>query len=177
MVIFAVIVISLVGCKPESFNKKYAGTGVWEVGDGIPPSIFCDPNGNDCKENWISTDLAPGVVQYYFSIYDYTPPSQRAISEINLDRKNPMVQAAIFLYYKNHFNPKDYFVNENWAILFPEIKSDNGLVQLINSGSFDLLFVENDESLLFVKDKAKGYTVDNVLFACQTNFKLELPKK
>jgi hypothetical protein len=159
-------------CQQNEFNDKYTGTLVWPLGDGMPNDITCEPNGNNCHRGFITDNLAPNVQQYYQYVNDFINPNNRTSTRVEINENDPAFQAAVFLYYKNKLNIKDYFVKQNWQVLFNEIAQDENLKNIVANGSFDLLFVKNDDSILFVKDAQSGYTPENVLYVYKSNSSL-----
>jgi hypothetical protein len=165
LVIIAGMFILFTSCQQQEFNDKYTGTLVWPLGDGIPPDITCESNGTDCHRGLLTDNLGPNVQQWYQYVNEYINPNLRTTTKVELNTKNPEVQIALFIYYKNNLNIKDYFKNENWQALFKEVSEDETLKNIVTNGAFELLFVKNDDSILFVKDAQSGYGVENVLYA------------
>ena len=170
--IVAALFIFITSCQQETFNDKYTGTLVWSPTDGIPPDITCESNGNDCNKGLFFEDLAPGVKEWYQYVYNYLTPEGRTTADLDIDRNNFSVQVALFMYYKNKLNIKDYFKKENWQVLFRDVAQNTDLKYMIETGNFDILFVKNSDSMVFVRNAKAGYTVDNVLYAYKapTNF-------
>ncbi len=183
---FVLLSILFTACVPNevpNFDHQYVGststlmsvpTG---TGYNVPmeiETINCPLSGTNCDLDYLNrTELQQGV-EHCFT-------DTRTIQEKDSYNENDLKNAAKYsqegqVYLLRNYNlkgnPKDYFKNEKWEILFPKIYKNDDLKKLIERENYDLLFPMGSGTVAFVKNKNAGLSIDNVIYICKHKYNL-----